>query len=120
MSFAYGSRVPEFESNQGPSSGDIWASDIGPIADHIYLSNGEELYHSPVVDAQAIPEINGYYLVTADGAIFAFGKAPFHGSLISKHEPPKAAISRLMLRDEFGYALVDEEGNVYPFGDFRA
>ena len=103
---------------QRPSTGVIWFGDVGPVADHVYLTDGRELYHSPVVDAQAIPNFNGYYIVTADGCVFNFGFAKHYGSL--RGTVLTAAIGRMMLRDEFGYALVDEEGSVFPFGDFRA
>lgn len=118
MSYAPLSWNASEQSNQGPDTGTIWFGDNDSIASHVYLTNGEELYHSPVVDAQAIPNFNGYYIVTADGCVFNFGHARYHGSL--RGRALTAAIGRMMLRDQFGYALVDEEGAVFPFGDYHA
>jgi hypothetical protein len=31
----------------------------------------------------ALPDGSGYWLVGADGGVFAFGEAPFHGSAVT-------------------------------------
>ena len=43
--------------------------------------------NAPIVDSVATPSGNGYYMVAADGGIFAFGGAPFRGSLGSSPPP---------------------------------
>jgi hypothetical protein len=46
-----------------------------------YGSTGGMQLNSPIVDMARTPSGKGYWLVAADGGVFAFGDAPFHGSL---------------------------------------
>ena len=39
----------------------------------------------PIVGVAATPDEHGYWLVGADGGIFAFGDAAFHGSTGAMH-----------------------------------
>jgi hypothetical protein len=41
--------------------------------------------NEPVVGIAATPDGNGYWEVAADGGIFAFGDAGFHGSMGATH-----------------------------------
>ncbi len=60
----------------------------------------------------------GYRLAGDDGGVFAFGGAPFLGSLVSRHVTPSAPIVGLASTpDGQGYWLVGSDGNVYAFGD---
>ncbi len=59
---------------------------------------------------------SGYWLVSADGGVFAFGTAQFHGSLGGTHlTSPITGI--VATSDGGGYWLVAQDGAVYPFGD---
>lgn len=60
----------------------------------------------------------GYWLVQADGAVFAFGDAQSYGSLQSQngeHVTQIVAIARTY--DNGGYWLAGANGHVYAFGD---
>ena len=58
----------------------------------------------------------GYWLVASDGGIFAFGDAPFLGSLgnIAINEP---IVGMAATRDGRGYWMVGMDGGVYGEGD---
>ena len=55
----------------------------------------------------------GYYVLGADGGIFAFGGAPFLGSALGS-APITAMLPTTTNR---GYALLTQSGEVLPFGD---
>ena len=58
----------------------------------------------------------GYWLVAADGGIFAFGDAPFFGSMGG--EPLNAPIVGMAATpDGDGYWLVAADGGIFAFGD---
>lgn len=43
---------------------------------------------APVVGMTATPDGRGYWLVAADGGVYAFGSAQFHGSIPGSHATP--------------------------------
>ena len=58
----------------------------------------------------------GYWLVTADGRVFAFGGAHLYGSMAGKHL--KGPITGIVATaDNHGYWLVGSDGGVFSFGD---
>ena len=60
----------------------------------------------------------GYWLLAADGGVFAVGNVGFHGSLGAAMLP--SPIVALLPTPAFhGYWLVAADGRVYPFGDAR-
>ena len=64
----------------------------------------------------------GYWLTQADGGVYSYGDAGFHGSLPAGPGglgiTPVAPISAIATTpDGLGYWLVDREGGVYAFGD---
>nr|MDA8342314.1 hypothetical protein [Actinomycetota bacterium] len=72
--------------------------------------------NAPVVGMAPAPNNGGYWLVAADGGVFAFGSATFHGSMGGKHlNAPVTAIDATP--SGMGYRLVARDGGVFDFGD---
>ena len=60
----------------------------------------------------------GYWLVAADGGVFAYGDAHFYGSLVGTHlNAPVVGIAST--NNGHGYWLVAADGGVFSFGDAR-
>jgi len=73
---------------------------------------------SRFVAMASTPSGHGYWLVQADGGVFAFGDAPYLGSLPGLGLSPPAAVTGFALTpDGSGYWLVDGNGDVFTFGD---
>jgi len=69
-----------------------------------------------IVGIAATPTGHGYWLVAADGGVFAFGDAGFHGSLA--HAPlDKPIVGIAATPTGHGYWLVGADGGVFTFGD---
>jgi len=68
-----------------------------------------------------MPNGQGYWLVSADGGVYAFGNAKFYGSIEPTHVPHVAGpvVGIAAARDGAGYWLVSSTGDVYSFGDAR-
>jgi DNA-binding beta-propeller fold protein YncE len=66
----------------------------------------------------AAPDGRGYWLVAADGGVFAFGSARFHGSTgaIRLYRP---VVGMAAAPDGRGYWLVAADGGVFAFGSAR-
>ena len=61
---------------------------------------------------------DGYWLVATNGAVFAFGKAGFYGSMAGRElNSPIAGMARTP--DGDGYWLVASDGGIFSFGDAR-
>jgi hypothetical protein len=72
--------------------------------------------NSPIIDLAPTPSGNGYWLVAADGGVFAFGDATFSGS--TGGQPLGGPI--LGLRPTAGgYWLFGRDGAVFAFGQAR-
>ncbi|MCK4178033.1 hypothetical protein, partial [Aciditerrimonas ferrireducens] len=62
----------------------------------------------------------GYWMVGADGGVFAFGNAPYLGSLpgigvqLPAGDPAQAVAPT---QDGQGYWLITKDGQMYTFGD---
>jgi len=66
--------------------------------------------------AQALPEANGYWLVGADGAVFAFGGADDYGSMAgTKLVSP--IVGTAATSSGRGYWMAAADGGVFDFGD---
>ena len=63
----------------------------------------------------ARPQNDGYWMVAADGGIFAFGNARYLGSGAGKERVPCVAMSAST--SGAGYALCFLDGSVLTFGD---
>ena len=58
----------------------------------------------------------GYYIVAADGGVFSFGDAEFHGSLGGK-KLNAPIVDGALSQAGSGYYLVGADGGVFAFGD---
>ena len=71
---------------------------------------------APIVGLAATPDGNGYWLVGADGAIYAFGDAVSYGSMRGTQlNAPIVAMATTP--DGGGYWLVGSDGGIFAFGD---
>jgi hypothetical protein len=63
-----------------------------------------------------VSELHGYWLVGADGGIFTFGSAQFHGSTgnLTLQRP---VVGITPTSDRNGYWLVASDGGIFAFGD---
>ena len=76
----------------------------------------EQHLNSPVVAMAAPADGGGYWLAAADGGVFAFGDAQFHGSAGGRRfNAPVVAMGATA--DAAGYWLVAADGGVFAFGD---
>jgi ribosomal protein L24E len=60
--------------------------------------------------------VGGYYFVAADGGIFAFGDAPFFGSM-GAHPLNQPIVGMAATPSGNGYWLVAADGGIFAFGD---
>jgi subtilisin family serine protease len=73
---------------------------------------------APVVGIAATPTGGGYWLVSADGGVFAFGDAVFAGSMVGRGlAAPVVGIAATTLGAGKGYWLASADGGVFAFGD---
>ena len=70
----------------------------------------------PVVAIVTTPDGGGYRLVAADGGVFTFGDAPFHGGLGGTHLN-SPIVGMAATPDGQGYWLVAADGGIFTFGD---
>jgi hypothetical protein len=79
-------------------------------------SAGGLALHAPVVGMAKAPNRGGYWLVGADGGVFAYGGAQFYGSMggVALAQP---IVGMAATRDGRGYWLVGADGGVFAFGD---
>jgi len=94
------------------STGSVYAEGTGPLpgVDNLHLA-------APIVGVAGVvdgAENTAYYLVGADGGVFAFGAAPFLGSMGG--HPLNAPVVGIAQSDG-GYWLVASDGGVFTFGD---
>lgn len=74
---------------------------------------------SILVDFMGTPSSGGFWLVTADGGVFSFGDAVFHGSAggLQLNAP---MIGATRTDSGNGYWLYSEDGGVFAYGDAQA
>jgi len=87
----------------------------GPPAGNFGSMAGQHL-NQPMVGMSPTSDANGYWLVAADGGIFAFGDAQFHGSM-GAHPLNKPITGMAVTPDGGGYWLVASDGGIFAFGD---
>jgi hypothetical protein len=61
--------------------------------------------------------VPGYYLTGSDGGVFAFGGAPYRGSLPGLGIHVNNIVRTRATADEGGYWMVSSDGGVFAFGD---
>jgi hypothetical protein len=99
------------------------ASDLGPAGADTWYGKGLINPHAALIAAQPRPpgwntKGNGYWTVSADGRVRAFGAAGFHGDLAGfRLAAPVVASTRTPSGK--GYWLAGADGGVYAFGDAR-
>ena len=72
--------------------------------------------NAPIVGGAITSQCDGYWLLGADGGIFTFGSARFHGSL-SGVISGNSARSILPLPDGSGYWILTRSGKIYALGN---
>jgi hypothetical protein len=105
------------------ATGSCSLSDTGlSLGSHSLTANypGDGNYQASISAAHSLVITNqtdhGYWLVGADGGIFSFGSAQFHGSTGSlKLQRPVVGITPTS--DRQGYWLEGSDGGVFAFGD---
>jgi outer membrane protein assembly factor BamB len=108
--FSLGSAASSFPS---PSAADGLI--LAPATNSIKAFKGPGGLPAP---PSAPPLRPGYWLVSADGGIFAFGSAPFFGSTGSLHLN-RPVVGMATTPDHRGYWLVASDGGIFAFGDAR-
>ena len=79
-------------------------------------SSGPMPLDALVTGAAMAPGATGYWLAGADGGIFAYGSAPFDGSLPGLGVAPTAPIIAMAAAPGGGYWLLGADGGVFAFG----
>ena len=77
-------------------------------------STGNIKLNQPIVGMAAAPSGSGYWLVAADGGVFAFD-APSYGSAAGRSRA--AAVAMAPTASGGGYWVVTADGQVFNFGD---
>ena len=73
--------------------------------------------NAPIVGLVPSADGGGYFMVAADGGVFAFGNAHFAGSCPGICACSGAAVADMPDASGNGYWLVTQTGHVYTFGD---
>ena len=77
--------------------------------------DGDRL-RGPIVGIAATPDGGGYWLVAADGGVFAYGDAPYFGSMGST-PLNRPIVGMAAMPDGGGYWLVAADGGIFAYGD---
>ena len=76
---------------------------------------GDHISVDDIVGIATTADGRGYYVVGANGAVYAFGDATSYGSsAVGTASDVKSIVPTATGR---GYWLIGGDGNVYPFGD---
>jgi hypothetical protein len=92
------------------------AGQVGTYGEPFLASLGSTSLQAAVVGIATTPDGAGYWLVAADGGVFAFGDAGFHGSL-SGHSLERDVVGIAGTPSGAGYWEVGADGGVFAFGD---
>ncbi|MGO8874129.1 MAG: polysaccharide deacetylase family protein [Acidimicrobiales bacterium] len=97
-------------SARGPQTSAVYNFGDAPAAGPPVTSD------QPLVGATIAPQTDGYWLAAADGGVFTFGDAAFHGSMGGTPlDAPVVGIAPTP--DGGGYWLAAADGGVFSFGD---
>jgi GH25 family lysozyme M1 (1,4-beta-N-acetylmuramidase) len=80
------------------------------------LAEGGSKLNAPIVGMASSADGRGYYQVGADGGVFCFGSASFHGSVPSANIRLNAPIVGMAVHPDDGYVLFGADGGVFCFG----
>jgi hypothetical protein len=108
-------------SMQGPEDGYLAATTAGGVQNYgcvYYGSMTGKPIPAPIVDVVEAPGGQGYWLVGADGSVYAFGRAQSFGSMRGRHlnEPIRGIATT---PDGRGYWMVAADGGIFTYGDAR-
>ncbi|MDQ1481199.1 MAG: hypothetical protein QOI44_2060, partial [Actinomycetota bacterium] len=93
------------------------SSNVGPAGDAASLGSlGRVTLARPIVGMASTRSGEGYWLVGADGGVFAFGDAGFFGSL-GGVRLARPIVGMAPSPSGEGYWLVGADGGVFAFGD---
>jgi ribosomal protein L24E len=115
-------------SNNGGVTADGSASTYGSTySDGMTGLSGSHPLAAPIVGMANLPSGKGYYLVGADGGVFNFGSAPYHGSTYSygitglggAHPLNAPIVGMASTPHGNGYWLVAADGGVFNFGSAK-
>ncbi len=94
------------------TTGSVW-----PLAGAVgYGSANVAAWHTRVADIAVTPTGKGYWLLTPNGRVAAFGDAGFRGSPHLRHHAI-LAVELVSTSDGRGYWVVGQGGSVQAFGD---
>ena len=83
----------------------------------VYLGTAATLHlNAPIIDMVPTPDGNGYWMLSSDGGIFAYGDAAFYGSM-GGQRLNAPAVGMASTADGGGYWLVASDGGIFAFGD---
>lgn len=107
-----------FAFGNGQFAGSLPGSRIHPAAPIVGIaSSAGPACPPPATSPSCLAIANpGYWLVGADGGIFAFGAATFYGSMGGK-PLAKPVVGMAPTMDGHGYWLTGADGGVFSFGD---
>jgi hypothetical protein len=79
-------------------------------------AHADTVVKDPPIAIAASPDGQGYWVAAADGGVFAFGTALFHGSMGGQHlNAPVVAMAATATGK--GYWLAAADGGIFAFGD---
>ena len=104
----------------GRASGGEWETTgtgtVTPLDGATSYGSVSQPLAKPIVGMAATPDGGGYWLVGADGGIFSFGDAVFHGGTGGTHLNAPI-VGMAATPDGGGYWLVGSDGGIFSFGD---
>jgi FG-GAP-like repeat/FG-GAP repeat len=89
----------------------------GPVALHLFPPGQCRAGANPPSHPVAASS-HGYWVLGADGGIYALKGAPFYGSAAGRVRG--TAVSMAATHSGHGYYVLDNSGDIFPFGDARS
>ena len=114
-SIASGSLPPGLSlSSDGTITGTPTATGTFTFSLEVVDSLGASARVTQSLEVTVETNVPGYWLGAADGGVFTFGSATFHGSVVGLH--PVAPVVGMAASPTGGYWLVASDGGVFSFG----